>query len=101
MSEQDFRNSLHKWICHKIVLAKVSIHYQNSIKRNNIGIIQNRFADFIRNKAAFSVYQLAGFIIKNEETLFACLPNESNPSYQKALIILQELIQTAKNLKGV
>lgn len=98
MSETEFKISLRKWLKHKMVLAQKSRYYTSGLVKAKTVKIGEVFHQFITNGLPYTAHQLSALVVKYEDILWGIIPNEHNPSYQKSIESLNELIETAKKL---
>jgi hypothetical protein len=96
MSDQLFKIEFKKWFLNKIILSQTSKFYAN--KGTTIKILKDKFSSFLTFADSYSVGQLALLIKRNQTLLESILPIPNNPSYDNAVIILNQLLEKSNEI---
>jgi len=96
MSEKQFKTEFKKWLQNKFILSQTSKWYLN--KGTTIKLLNDKFSSFLTFSDSYSVGQLALLIKRNQTLLESILPIPNNPSYDNAVIILNNCLNKANEI---
>lgn len=96
LHNQPFPIKVRLWLNHKVVLSYHSPHYQNQIIQESLKKCQAIVKMVRANCGGYNIGAICNLIRVNEEHLKNILPNPNNPSYEKAVNKLNEILTYAK-----
>jgi hypothetical protein len=98
-TEQPFPIKVRLWLNHKVVLSYKSKWYQEKSIVASLRTCQDLVKMVRANCGGYNMNAICSMIRLNENNLYNILPAPNNPSYERQLLKLQEILTTAKSYK--
>ncbi|MES2590872.1 MAG: hypothetical protein V4608_03220 [Bacteroidota bacterium] len=96
-TEQPLPIKVRIWLNHKVILSHKTNHYKDKEVAESLSKCLVILRAVRKNCIGYNKEAICRMLLAHENHLRKILPHPNNASYAKALLILEEMISTAKN----